>query len=514
MKLFNLLLHKSNLVLTLSVIFFLASLIRQQRHYSALSSSTINLNEPQITLSLVTEESPPSNLPINNNASKISIKVYTGLYSHFHGERKITSLSHRLNQLLESSSLDSKYSFELSPMNLDSQFKFIKENQTICYKIQSDANDGNNNVLLNAYQQLVAKEHTKPIAQELWKFCALNYEQRKNDFDMVAYIDLDSPLLHNFDSILDEFFKDRRSSSISDGDIHSSRIPNIAVLGDALSPSTRNDNNEINTIHGSLLLVHSKNNNQRDTIAQDMLQTILSGLDEIIHDPLYMARQFHGSIVSSPVYRDDKNWMFLKQRCHTNPFQNDVQQQQKQRSLLLLGATEPSISSSVQTIINCPHDKIFCCDIVAPSGKAIMMTRHILLPYQLIPSTTNAGHYSSNNQYNPHDIPFITTIQEENTNARIKPYRNFFQHVFEKRCLPTSPMCEACMTRSEFNAGTCKGCAKYCGCFCDLLCKVDVKEKVVSKVLTGVLPRFRRDPTRRIPRIIHQTWFEHITREA
>ena len=57
----------------------------------------------------------------------------------------------------------------------------------------------------------------------------------------------------------------------------------------------------------------------------------------------------------------------------------------------------------------------------------------------------------------------------------------------------------------------CTLCAEVCPRYCEELCEISVKDKPVSKVLTVRAPRYRRDPDRLVPRIVHQTWFEAVT---
>lgn len=55
-----------------------------------------------------------------------------------------------------------------------------------------------------------------------------------------------------------------------------------------------------------------------------------------------------------------------------------------------------------------------------------------------------------------------------------------------------------------------------CGCFCDHLCHTNVKEKAVSKVVQYQSPSHKErkgGDEKFIPRIVHQTWFEPMTRE-
>lgn len=480
MKMIHFLLFKSNLILIWSIVFFLVSLVRRQRIAST------NVQQMQhygqlLDIRMSTESKSP---PSSNHLP--SCRVYTGLYSHFLGKNGIDSLSKRLKQILSTTS--SNLVCEFLPMDIQAQLKFIEQYGNTCNKLL-DRNEitGENNEVLSMYRKLISKEHTTNLAQELWKYCALSFdvEAESNNADMIAYIDIDSPLLDNFGSILD-------------GHDSNGMVNNFAVLGDSLSQSSHSN---ANTIHGSLLIL--RKNNQYEGIAQQMIKAILSDADAVMYDPLFIAQKLYGLITRS---RDEYNdgWVFLKQRCHSNPFQTNVLQQKRQ--VLMAETTQ---LSSLQTVINCPEKQIYCCDITKPNGKVVMMTRHILLPYQLIPQMENTL-IPEPIQY---EIPFITTVKAEVTNAQSKQSTSFFQLVLQKDCLPTSRECELCMTRSEFNAGTCKVCAKFCGCFCNLLCHAVVEEKPVSKIFTGVLPKYRRDPTRLIPRIIHQTWFEPITRE-
>ena len=63
------------------------------------------------------------------------------------------------------------------------------------------------------------------------------------------------------------------------------------------------------------------------------------------------------------------------------------------------------------------------------------------------------------------------------------------------------------------SGANCKTCKDVCPTFCKNLCAVKLKEKPVKNVLSISGPRFKKDPERIIPRIIHQTWFEPVTAE-
>lgn len=550
-RILHFVLFKSNALLFLSITFFLISLHRRRQRISSSlpvpvpvhSHSNPNPQEfgrygqllDQNEFILTNEYTNP----IKSDGAPFSCRVYTGLYSHFHSEnengvdsdvdpnRTTSRLSkkfqERLSMANSKSSISNMISFEFVPMDMKQQLTFLETYGTICDDYHSDQNE---NRILKKYKSLISKEHTKPLAQELWKFCALNifrYDDVTSgvhhDFDMIAYMDIDSPILSDLDFILEEYKQGDQDSMTT------ANMKNFAVLGDSLSKLYHNDEKD-KTIHGSFLLLHK--NNQYKNIAQEMIQCILSDdvyhENEVMYNPLYIPKTLHHLIYKS---RDEfkDQWVFLKQRCHSNPFETHVLEQERQT----LGRSDAGtveaksaihVAPPVETVLNCPGNRVYCCDILKPSSNTVvMMTRNILLPYQLVPqhpmtqeekkSTTKM---IPNRQY---EDPFITTIKEETlTNVAQHKPKNFHQLVLEKNCLPTSPVCEFCMTNGlKYGGGTCKGCKKYCGCYCDMMCRAHVEEKPIRKVFTGLLPKYRRDPTRLIPRIIHQTWFEPITRE-
>jgi len=73
-----------------------------------------------------------------------------------------------------------------------------------------------------------------------------------------------------------------------------------------------------------------------------------------------------------------------------------------------------------------------------------------------------------------------------------------------------------CMDCLRTKAGAdCELCAEVCPNFCGRVCS-DASEggvKPIKRVLEVVGPRYRKDPERLIPRIVHQTWFEPVTPE-
>ena len=145
-----------------------------------------------------------------------------------------------------------------------------------------------------------------------------------------------------------------------------------------------------------------------------------------------------------------------------------------------------------------------------------MMTKHMLLPYEVLPSPSDlpkplnhvTGHFEEE------DLPYISTITERvhykpRDHALLTP--NFFETLLQNDCLPSDKKCSDCL-RSKAGSD-CKTCASACPCYCKALCRTTVEEKFISKSLVVSPPLYAKDPTRLIPRIVHQTYFEAVTQD-
>ena len=166
---------------------------------------------------------------------------------------------------------------------------------------------------------------------------------------------------------------------------------------------------------------------------------------------------------------------------------------------------------------NCPEPNSFCCSIYDPiTYSPAMMTKHLLLPYQILPSTSDlpkpinaeAGHFDEE------DLPYISTISERvhkrpQEQTLLTP--NFFETLLQNDCLPSGKECSDCLRNKK--GSNCKICASACPCYCKALCQIPVEEKFVSKSLVVNPPLYAKEPSRLIPRIVHQTYFETVTPE-
>jgi hypothetical protein len=89
---------------------------------------------------------------------------------------------------------------------------------------------------------------------------------------------------------------------------------------------------------------------------------------------------------------------------------------------------------------------------------------------------------------------------------------NFYDVLHQNDCIPSDKLCSNCLR--EKKGSNCQMCAKECPCFCKALCHTQVPKKFTKKVLKVYPPLFAREVDRIVPRIIHQTWFETVTRAA
>jgi hypothetical protein len=360
-------------------------------------------------------------------------------------------------------------------LNLDQQRDFVESNNCGA-------------TALAKFDQLVqqTQEH---LATEVWKYCAL--KETKGSADAVAYIDSASPLVAS----LPHFLSTLRSDM------------SVAVLGDAYFP---------NSIHGSLLVLQSTD---QVHIADRMLTLLLeTSVEALEASPLLIPRTLHALIAAQVAGEQDggpslsagKNgdaWYLLEQKCHVDPLRRSNSEQ---------SSSSWTDSQSYRLNHHCPAKAGYCCfvlDQAAMMGETILMTRHPLLPFQKLPVdavkpyNTGAGHYQED------ELPFIATIQESIYPRVQEPLvtPNFFDVLLANDCLPSDDTCSKCLR--EKSGADCKSCLKACPCYCKTLCHEKVDTKFVSKQLTISPPLFARDPNRLIPRIIHQTWFEELSRE-
>lgn len=310
------------------------------------------------------------------------------------------------------------------------------------------------------------------FALELWKYCAL-YNTGG------LYLDAESPMLTSVEDLV-------------------LKQSNIAVWGDSSFTQT---------LHGSLLLLREPKSPVANNMLQVLMETPLETLDAT---PLLIPRALFDLVQAQvpatlSVGGNANDWWLLSLQCSIDPLRTQGQD--------LISSWRPD---TLRLTYHCPIQSGYCCHVADPkSHDVVLMTRHPLLPFQVLPPldklprpyNAEAGHF------NHDEIPFIATIQEKvlpkPQEAPLTP--NFFDILVQNDCLPADFACSNCLRKKT--GATCETCKKECACYCKTLCKVPVEEKRVSKEWTVLPPLYSRDPARIVPRIIHQTWFEDVTAE-
>jgi hypothetical protein len=117
------------------------------------------------------------------------------------------------------------------------------------------------------------------------------------------------------------------------------------------------------------------------------------------------------------------------------------------------------------------------------------------------------------------DIPFVATMRSFPTGAppaTLEETPNFFDILLHNDCLPVDKECYKCLKlgfKEGDEGGDCDSCAAKCPCYCKALCQIRPPPKTLAAEWTVTPPRFRKDPVRLVPRVIHQTWFEPVSKE-
>jgi hypothetical protein len=133
------------------------------------------------------------------------------------------------------------------------------------------------------------------------------------------------------------------------------------------------------------------------------------------------------------------------------------------------------------------------------------------------------------------ELPFIATLKQTDQSRNLQLVApgaadtaesshvpTFYEQLKARDCMP-SQNCRRCLGDKKRGA-TCETCLEACPCFCRELCKNETQILGAKNVASNsavptyhdivvTKPRHARDPTRLIPRIVHQTWFEDLTKE-
>ncbi|KAL3817503.1 hypothetical protein ACHAXA_007093, partial [Cyclostephanos tholiformis] len=400
-----------------------------------------------------------------------------------------------------------------------------------------DCNPENPDALLDRYDLLAKSSNgeSSHLAVELWKYCALYAEGG-------VYVDPEtSPLATLGDAlgwdVVDD--NDGRSeknwnyvatSATRDSGVSPSLLPISSIGGDGnVVNSTISDSVNIASSRGtgdpvaisSFVAISSA----KHDVPRRMIDTLLAtDVGKLVTDALLLPR----SLMTYARECDDGaggkrggtttgggRWGYLRQRCSG------------------IEIAPPTTT----TLRHCPESAGYCCEILDPTSTfVLLLSRHSLVPNQVLPiesalpapyrvdadpssSTTSTGSAAVGGS----ELAFLATVHEVSESPLIsstvkgnsESTPNVYEILSGQGALPNQvPNRQACMDcLREKKASDCRICGEKCGQFCNKICEVEVKEKPVKRVVSVSAPKYRKDPERFIPRIVHQTWFEPVTPE-
>lgn len=230
---------------------------------------------------------------------------------------------------------------------------------------------------------------------------------------------------------------------------------------------------------------------------------------------------------------------------HVQQQQSDTASKTKMFKTKVLEAKCFGLGSDKQNSMvpyHCPYIGFFCCQVwndshtlspikpeLANQGNPSFMLKNPLIPAPpLSKYTTNNGH-GSDILPNPPEkkltpvsnsvSPEIASIYERSivkiTDTDYFDTANFMDILIQNGCLPNTKECFQCLKRSN---GGCEYCLNECRCYCRALCNIRPEAKPIAGAFDVFPPEYlsRSDiagrEIRRIPRIIHQTWYENVTK--
>ncbi len=408
------------------------------------------------------------------------------------------------------------------------QRAYLVEHSKECYPDDPDA-------LVNRYDLLAAKTNndissSSHLAVELWKYCALYVEGG-------AYVDHEtSPLAGLGDALgwgkRSSSGKKNRNyvvmSASRDSGVSPSLLPPASVVGEngeVLSNSTISDAVNVASSRGtgdpiaisSLIAISGS----KDDVPRKMIEKILNtDADVLATNALLLPRSLMtytreggGDEKGKKTGGGGGTWGYLGQRC----------------SGIEIAPPPTTTIPATTTLRHCPTSAGYCCEILDPSSTyVLLLSRQSLMPNQVLPiesalpvpyrvhvdassSSTKSG---SEGGGGDGGLAFLATVHEvpdspllsSTTKGNSESTPNVYEILSGQRALPNQvPNRQVCMDcLREKKASDCNICREKCGIFCEKICEVEVKEKPVKRVVTVSAPRYRKDPERFIPRIVHQ----------
>jgi len=386
----------------------------------------------------------------------------------------------------------------------DEQRAYLKKYGKKCYTSSS--------TLLSRYDTFVNTPTLTNLAIELWKYCALYVEGGVYVDSETAPLaalgdvlnwDLSSTSTRKMNYVVVDNTRDAGvSPSLLDG-VDSSISDSVTV---ASSMGTGNP-----IAISSFIAIGSKEH----SIPQQMVQLLMeNSVDVLEEEALLLPKTLMNLIDEENALRKEKGksntWGLLNQRC------NGIE--------IASGDDDDH-----RTLRHCPATLGYCCEVIDPSSSYVfLLSRQSLVPNQILPSPSllpqpfahasgriDTAYTDTDNLVDDKELVFMSTVKEETSSPLLAPESiegnaettpNLYEILQEQNALPLQESnrqaCDGCLR--EKKGADCTICAEKCPNFCSKLCEVEVNEKPVKRVLSVVQPRYKKDPERIIPRIVHQ----------
>jgi len=375
---------------------------------------------------------------------------------------------------------------------------------------------------------------------EVFKWCALigkqQKSQKKTDTMATIYWEMTSPATFHLQGIIAPR-SDNNSSSGSIFDNQEMVFRNTIVLADDnFFPQA--------AISGPIVIMRDDS-----SIPDKMLKILLeTPLDSLLARPLLIPQSLYHLVQEETQQKTltpglhGSNWRILQQTCPLY----DAHPPRHGRTLHGGGR--------LRLFYECHADVGFCC-IVQDGKQTLFVSNLVLTPVHHVGPFNSPQPYRNSN-INMHGIgtivasandvqeikkrerlletnglesnqdPYIATLQSADAMVDVPAHssgeatqsssssRTVYERMYAKCPLPIlSIQCSRCLMQLDTGAN-CTTCGAYCTCFCEQLCSGYDENKyhgstnypTVSFYVTP--PKYRRDPQRIIPRIVHQTWYE------
>ena len=254
-------------------------------------------------------------------------------------------------------------------------------------------------------------------------------------------------------------------------------------------------------IHSSFLKV----NQPKLPILRDMMHVLLETSNHILQE----SDLFVEVALYNGVKNDIDQWTIWNLSCVTladdsNPRIDDTISGVHSKPRLSKNSEASSEKSSVIPLHqkfgqsrHCPIEGGLCCQAIDRNGESVMAVKHPIHGTQ--ESEDDSFYVASVSRY----------ILDHPQDVTIQMTPNFFDVLLKNDCLPTQKQCHRCLKKM----GSCDNCLKECPCYCHALCRIRPPSKVIVEEWFVKLPKYKKDPARLIPKIIHQTWYETVTKE-